>query len=149
LRRNTVIDFDEIQLIADEKFLMANGSIDATKKNLTFYFKTLVPVRNPVTVRGSLWYSENDKYLKVPLLDISINICQNFKTMSSNPLVKATMENIWTFGMLPKNCPIRNVSSCVGLTSPWSLILFGLIAGYLLRKGHQRCREIFPSSYEK
>jgi Protein of unknown function (DUF1091) len=148
LRRNAVLNFDQVQVVALEKYLLANASIDATKKYLTIYFTPLVTLGNPTFLRGNLWYSENDKYQKLSYLDISINFCQSFKTSITNPLFKAVIENIQSFALLPKKCPIRNVSHC-GHSSTYTFIISEVLTGYLLCKGHEWHRKVLSTSFAK
>jgi Protein of unknown function (DUF1091) len=117
LRRNAVIMFDQIQVDTIEKLLSANGSIDTTRKLVSVYFTPLVDIDGPVNVRQDLWYKENGKYLRVPLVQMSLNICQNLLATNQNPLFKFFFETVRSFGMLPTKCPIKKVSDCFKINS--------------------------------
>jgi Protein of unknown function (DUF1091) len=110
LRHNANIIFDQIQVDTIEKLLSANGSIDATKKFVSVYFTSLVESEGPVNLRQDFWYKENGKYLRVPLLKISLDVCQNLMTNHPDPLFKLFIETLRSFGTLPTKCPIKKVS---------------------------------------
>jgi Protein of unknown function (DUF1091) len=100
-----------------EKLLSANGSIDTTKKFTSVYFTFLENLEGPLILTLDMWYSENGKYLRVPMLKFSLDICQNVMAINPNPMLKFFVETVRSFGILPSKCPIKKVSDCFKINS--------------------------------
>jgi Protein of unknown function (DUF1091) len=100
---------DKIEIQANERVIQANGTTLGPDNNtaaLSVHFKTLVELKQPISIKFKLKQLTNGAYVK-SFMDLDFELCGFYKSTGSNPVFKTLYSYAKKFGIIPTKCPVK------------------------------------------